>query len=69
MDVRRGEGGEESSISNLRKPVFNAPNELYVNFPEATISCSRNSFQMIVGERCAANEQWRFNAMTDEEDH
>ncbi|KRY04544.1 hypothetical protein T12_9743, partial [Trichinella patagoniensis] len=30
-------------------------NELY-----ATISCSRNSFQMIVGERCAANEQWRF---------
>ncbi|XP_003372907.1 conserved hypothetical protein [Trichinella spiralis] len=34
-------------------------NELYVNFPEATISCSRNSFQMIVGERCAANEQWR----------
>ncbi|KRY02326.1 hypothetical protein T12_11841 [Trichinella patagoniensis] len=27
-----------------------------------------NSFQMIVGERCAANEQWRFNAMTDEEE-
>ncbi|XP_003375747.1 hypothetical protein Tsp_09325, partial [Trichinella spiralis] len=35
----------------------------------ATISRSRNSFQMIVGERCAANEQWRFNTMTDEEEH
>ncbi|KRZ48187.1 hypothetical protein T02_1452 [Trichinella nativa] len=27
---------------------------------KATISCSRNSFQMIVGERGAANEEWRF---------
>ncbi|KRX85884.1 hypothetical protein T4E_10417 [Trichinella pseudospiralis] len=44
--------------------LLNSRDELYANSLLTTIEtelrCYRSSFEVIVGERCAAKEQWRF---------